>query len=1421
MQDSASVLFEAPSLPNGGGAISGIEGDIAAAGPDGAAALTLPLPISAGRGYAPPLALNYHSRSGNGPFGIGWDIAQSSISLRTQKGVPAYDETDEFIGPEGEVLIPLLATNSNPSTRTATALLGVEPGGSYTVSSWRSRVETRFSKVERWLPQDAAQHAFWVIYDPNGEVHLFGRNAQARISNPQDASQTAVWLHESSVSATGEQIYYQYRAENEEGCDTVEIAAHPGATAQRYLSAVWYGNRAASRTLPALDSTPLPNAWLFTLVLDYGERTTDIDTAPAWLAPGEGAWTTRQDSFSTWIYGFELRTRRLCQQVLMYHAVTALAGNEKTGDVPQLIARLHFDYAGNASLSTLKAARQAAYEPDGKLCALPPLAFGWQSFTPPQTAVWQQRDDMGKLNQLQPYQFVDLNGEGVAGILYQDGGAWWYRAPVRQPGDDADAITWDKASPLPTIPALRNSGMLIDLNGDGYLEWVVTAPGVAGHYDRTPDREWQHFTPLSALPVEYAHARTLQADVTGAGLADLVLIGPKSVRLYCGKGDGWEKAQDVIQSAGINLPVPGTDDRVLVAFSDMAGSGQQHLAEVCARGVRYWPNIGHGRFGAPIDMPGFSQPAGTFNPEQLYLADIDGSGTTDLIYALSDSLLVYCNQSGNRFAAPFSVDLPKGVRYDRTCSLQLADIQGLGVASLVLTTPHPVPRHWVCHLSEHKPWLLAAQNNNMGARHALSYRSSAQFWLDEKADAAAAGKPIPPCYLPFALHTLHRTEITDEITGNRLVSTCRYRHGGWDGREREFRGFGFVEVRDTDTTSASGTAAEIGLPSISRSWYATGLAEIDRQLAAEYWQGDSAAWPTFEHRFTTGSGDKEQAYTPDDTTTFWLNRGLKGTLLRTELFGADNSSQASIPYSVSENRTQVRLIEAKGTCPVIWPTQVESRSWVYERVSSDPQCSQQVRLRSDDYGQPLAQVSINYPRRAQPAASPYTDSLPETLFASSYDDQQQFLRLTLQQNSWYTLQDIAAGIWMPGVPYMTRSDAYTHPSSAVPSAGVTRENVEGLINEENDPILVGQQQVWYREIQNTLGSMFPPLRSFITTAVMEKDTVDALSNYISDTTLGLAGYKELSYYFPRASEEDSKIWSVIQGLTTYGSAEHFWMPVKYSETALTGAITLTRDPNDCVITRVEDAAGLTTTAEYDWRFLTPDRVTDANSNKSSVAVDALGRVTSVRVSGSQNGKSVGYSDAAMAFPATADEALALTAPLPVAQCISYIADSWGPDSAEKLPPHVVTLTTDRYDNDLAQQIRQQVAFNDGFGRALQIAARQADGEAWQRTDDGALVTSTDGAPAVKDTTFRWAVTGRTEYDNKGQPVRTYQPYFLDSWKYVSDDSARQDLYADTYAYDPVGREVQIVTAKGWLRRALYTPWFVVNEDENDTASGEE
>ncbi|WP_368900050.1 toxin TcdB middle/C-terminal domain-containing protein, partial [Morganella morganii] len=578
---------------------------------------------------------------------------------------------------------------------------------------------------------------------------------------------------------------------------------------------------------------------------------------------------------------------------------------------------------------------------------------------------------------------------------------------------------------LDNIPALKEGAMLTDLDGDGRLQWVVTQPGVQGQYRQQTDNpaQWLHFTPLNALPLEYGHPAAQMTDIDGIGATDLVLIGPRSVRIWPGGKpggkDGWLSAQNIPQAEKIVLPSPDGDAATLVAFSDVIGSGQQHLVQISADGVLCWPNLGHGRFGQPLALDGFSKKQTEFNAAYVYLADIDGSGTADILYARSDYIEIYRNRSGNGFDKPVTVKLPAGVRYDNTCRLQVADVQGLGVASLLLTVPHTVPRHYLLHLATEKPWLLNQINNQTGMSQTLHYRSSAQFRLDDKTRE-------PVSYLPFPLHTLWRTETTDEITGNKLVSEARYHHGVWDAREREFRGFGCVETLDSDTAAARATSDVLTMPVLIRNWYATGYTPVDTLLKNEYWQGDKSAFTGFVTRLTTGSGDKESVCSDAivQKQAFWLSRAQKGMQLRSEVYGKDGSPQQDLPYSVSEQRLSVRLITPDADMPVVRPSVSENREYHYERMAADPQCSQSVVLSADEYGYPLCEANINYPRRPKPAKNPLPDTLPASLFDSGYDDQQLQLIVSLSQHTRHHLTNLKQEQWLTGQPDADRSDIF-------------------------------------------------------------------------------------------------------------------------------------------------------------------------------------------------------------------------------------------------------------------------------------------------------------------------------------------------------------------------------------------------------------
>lgn len=110
--EGSGAPFRAPSisLPKGDGAIHGIGEKFAANPVTGTGSMTVPIVTSPGRsGFDPQLSLSYDSGAGNGPFGFGWSLSLPSITRKTDKGLPRYqdaDEADVFILSGAENLVP-------------------------------------------------------------------------------------------------------------------------------------------------------------------------------------------------------------------------------------------------------------------------------------------------------------------------------------------------------------------------------------------------------------------------------------------------------------------------------------------------------------------------------------------------------------------------------------------------------------------------------------------------------------------------------------------------------------------------------------------------------------------------------------------------------------------------------------------------------------------------------------------------------------------------------------------------------------------------------------------------------------------------------------------------------------------------------------------------------------------------------------------------------------------------------------------------------------------------------------------------------------------------------------------------------------------------------------------------------------------
>lgn len=184
-----------------------------------------------------------------------------------------------------------------------------------------------------------------------------------------------------------------------------------------------------------------------------------------------------------------------------------------------------------------------------------------------------------------------------------------------------------------------------------------------------------------------------------------------------------------------------------------------------------------------------------FDPARIRLADIDGTGSADLLYIGQNGVSAWFNQSGNAWSAPTTVAVFPTA--DRLSSVQVFDLLGTGTACLVWSTPLPAqagtPLLYVDLMGGQKPHLMILARNNLGAETRVTYAPSTQFYVGD----LQAGHPWVT-RLPFPVQVVVRNETIDWIGRNRQVTRYAYHHGYYDGYEREFRGFGMVEQWDTE-----------------------------------------------------------------------------------------------------------------------------------------------------------------------------------------------------------------------------------------------------------------------------------------------------------------------------------------------------------------------------------------------------------------------------------------------------------------------------------------------------------------------------------------------------------------------------------------------------------------------------------------------
>ena len=1076
------VTAPAITLPKGGGAVRGMGEKFAANPVTGTGSVSVPIATSPGRsGFGPQLSLSYDSGAGNGPFGFGWSLSLPAITRKTDKGLPQYldaEESDVFILSGSEDLAPVLVEDEAsrlpiedqrhwkraPFPRTLDNPENPSEKITYQVQRYRPRIEGLFARIERWTDVGSGE-IHWRSISKDNVTTLYGKDNNSRIYDPDDAApgqpaRIFSWLISESFDDKGNAITYTYKPEDGDGVDLAQAhernrgdRASARRQVNRYLKSIQYGNRQSlldadgHRPISLTSDWVNRAGWMFEVVFDYGEH--DIDDPTPQDA---GEWPCRNDPFSSYRAGFEVRTYRLCQRALMFHHFA----NEPEVGADCLVRSTDFTYSyeenpcdvRNPIYSALLSVVQSGYKRQnaGYLKrSLPPLEFEYSQVPLPNELAQQPiyEVDPAALENLpygvdgSAYQWVDLNGEGISGILTEQGDAWYYKRNLSPDGSyykatlgsdpglpqdgNGQAVAWfGPLEPVATRPAARlgaGQAQFLDLAGDGQIDLVQVQGPVRGFYERTDDAGWEPFRPFSSWPnVDTRDPNLRFVDLTGDGHADIVITEDDVITWYpslaeSGFGPAERVCQALDEEKGPRLVF--ADGTQSVYLSDLSGDGLSDLVRIRNGEVCYWPNLGYGRFGPKVTMdnsPWLDSPD-QFDQRRIRLADTDGSGTTDILYLRRDGVQIYFNQSGNRWSDP--VPLPQFPPVDNLADVQVADLLGTGTACLVWSSPLPGaasrPMRYIDLMDRpkpevrQKPHLLVVTKNNLGAETRVQYAPSTRFYLQDERE----GKPWIT-RLPFPVHVVERVETYDRISRNRFVTRYAYHHGYFDGEEREFRGFGMVEQKDTeeigqiqsrdvDSTDTNIDEASFVPPVLTKTWFHTGAfiqgAKISRHFEDEYYResgiSEGVPGPSDEQleamllpdtvlpdSIRTADGARvDFALSADQTRE--ACRALKGSILRQEVYALDGTDEQDRPYTVSERNYTVELVQPEGPNQhtVFFASPRETIDFHYERKLyevqagtatikvADPRVTHSINLEIDAYGNILKSVAIGYGRR--------------------------------------------------------------------------------------------------------------------------------------------------------------------------------------------------------------------------------------------------------------------------------------------------------------------------------------------------------------------------------------------------------------------------------------------------------------------------
>ncbi|KAH7109097.1 insecticidal toxin complex protein [Dendryphion nanum] len=1559
LNPSSAISLEPPqlSVPKAGGALSslGEKYDVNPSLGTGSFAVPIPTTQTLRGNTVPNLSLSYNSGSGNSIFGYGWDVGIGAITRKTDDGVPQYNDNDTFILSGAEDLVPLLtydtATSSwiDPGATPATV-----DGIAYQVHRFRPRTEGTFTSIERWTPDQLGSNGtYWRVLSASNETNLYGSTIESRIFDPEEPSRIFSWLLCEVRDATGNIMVIDYKREDSSGLDLDSLPLHERnrsiekRTANLYPKSIKYGNRVSTLSTRPHTTEELDNPWLFEVAFDYGEHDANRPTSS-----GDGTWSLRSDPFSTYKCGFEIRTYRLCRRILLFHhfpqeeigrdcLVKSMNLNYGTVDPDSHLGARCATVLTSLEIGSYKQTAAASGRYDMKTS--PPIDF---RYTTTGTNFKVQDldplslEDMPMPGSGTPYLFVDLYGDGMPGILFEvnapstSSPIWFFKRGLGR----GKYATAEKLANKPFGPSLASVGpsnfefsQLLDINGDGLPEMVsihgnfsgfsrtrtFSADGIpptpplsdVSSFSGTEDN-WDPFVEFDSVPqIDWNSPHVCFADLTGNGTSDILCSDERGFHWY----RSVEERGFVLGESAIILPhdeeegprhvFTNTDTKTAVLLADMTGGGLTDIVRIRNGETCYWPNLGYGRFGPKVSMsnsPKFDRDD-TWDPNRIRLADIDGTGTADVIYFGGEEaggVLIFYNESGNSLSTPVPIPSLPAISNDLLSDIQIADVLGTGTACIAWFSSHALSQghrsfKFVDLNGGVKPFLLSSIINNLGAETHLEYTSSAWFCSDDR----LARKPWHTI-LPFPVQVVSRVTRLDNVGHTHFSSCYAYHHGFYDGTkgQREIRGFALVEQWDTEsfdilingTEAVNITNQASHVPPVhTKTWFHVGAwlgsrGGIDsRFLTGEYWDSPLLPAAVLPEAVSTPNGITiPHALSASELRE--ASRALRGSVLRTEVYSIDGSANSANPYIISENRFAVDLLQPSLREPaphaVFMPRGIESVTVDLDRAhsSDDARIRHQATLKTDYFGNSLTDIDIVYGRRSQHQDSSildaegklwqqksfsvlnqcrYTNSIGMEISSTSISPVRQLPKLFDQQvfqlhnivrpspRLLFSLSDLGAMVdasrLLPELPF-SDAEGTTQPQRNVLHRLLSRSRVEFRSNDLKSVLPFGTVE--------SLGILSQSYTQLFTDELLQKVFIaDGLlssseleSKLLNEgQTVRLQGNDgwwapSSSSFFTPTSEIDELVFA----------RDHFFLPHRFVSPFDTNrpSSTVRYDQYDLLVLETEDSMGNRVSAgvrdllrngepldalSMDYRVMAPTTIMDPNGNMTKTGYDVFAVPSVVATMGKPNMQHPNLDssegDSIHNMPADLDDStvrdffrdpsksgLAHTLLGTATSCVVYdqlrysrSPDPGSPPSQHRLPGVMATITRDTHASEShAQRPNLQISlmYSDGVDRTIQTKTLVDDGSV-KDDDPSTFVTP------------RWITSGWTIFDNKGNIVRKYEPFFSGTADF--EFGATKGVASTTF-YDPLSRPVLVLSPDHSWSKVVVGNWSSESWDANDT-----